>query len=160
MSREEKARAGAQAVIGEDEILDVAVVVPRGSTKASVLGAIVGSQLGGDNAMAWGIGGAMLGQRVNSATKGSYPSVVLALSESRLYVLGREKSGVVGGWKKVHRVGQIDRADLAVTQRRSGTVRVLELTDTTSGATLEFEVMNVGNLGLKDLIENAKETEQ
>lgn len=160
MSREEKARAGAQAVVGEDEILDVAVVVPRGSTKAGVLGAIVGSELGGNNAMAWGIGGAVLGQRVNSAAKGSYPSVVLALSESRLYVLGREKSGVVGGWKKVHPVGQIDRADLAVAQRHSGTVRVLELTDTTTGATLEFEVMNVGNLGLKDLIENAQEKDR
>lgn len=42
MSREDHAREGAQAVIVDDEILDVAVVMPRGSTLAGVLGAAAG----------------------------------------------------------------------------------------------------------------------
>ena len=48
MSREDHAREGAQAVIPDDEILDVAVVMPRGSTFAGVLGAAAGVAAGGE----------------------------------------------------------------------------------------------------------------
>ncbi len=152
MSREDHAREGAQAAVGDDEVIDVAVVMPRGATKSGILGAAVGAGFGGDNAMAWGVTGGMLAQRAASASKGSYPSIVLALSATRLYVLGRSSTGIVGGWKDLHPVAHIDRANLTVHRRHSGTVRVLELTDTTTGSTLEFEAMNVGGLGLDDLL--------
>ncbi|WP_143733605.1 hypothetical protein [Microbacterium sp. RU33B] len=152
MSREEHAREGAQAVIPDDEVLDVAVVMPRGSTFSSVLGAAVGVVGGGNNPTAWGVAGGMIGERVNAASQGSYPSIVLALSPKRLYVLGRKKTGLVGGWKDLHPVAHIERSDLEVTRRRRGTVLVLELTDTTTKNTLEFEAQNVGGLGLKDLL--------
>ncbi|SMQ68392.1 hypothetical protein [Agreia sp. VKM Ac-1783] len=152
MSREEHAREGAQAVIPDDEILDVAVVMPRGSTISGVLGAAAGVGLGGNNQTAWGVAGGMLAQRANSASHGSYPSIVLAVSATKLYVLGRTSTGLVGGWKHLHPVAHIDRSNLEIGRRQSGTVRVIELTDTTTGTKLEFEAQNIGGLGLKDLL--------
>lgn len=152
MSREEHAREGAQAVIPDDEVLDVAVVMPRGSTFAGVLGATAGVVGGGNNPTAWGVVGGMVGERVNAASKGSYPSIVLALSPTRLYVLGRTRTGLVGGWKNLHPVAHIERRDLEVTRHHRGTVLVLGLTDSTTGTTLEFEAQNIGGLGLKDLL--------
>ncbi|MDN3495155.1 hypothetical protein QL996_04390 [Planococcus sp. APC 4015] len=152
MSREEHAREGAQAVIPDDEVLDVAVVMPRGSTFAGVLGAAAGVVGGGNNPTAWGVAGGMIGERVNAASKGSYPSIVLALTPERLYILGRKRTGLVGGWKDMHPVAHIERKNLDVKRRRRGTVLVLELTDKTTGTPLEFEAQNVGGLGLKDLL--------
>lgn len=152
MSREENAREGAQAVIPDEDVLDVAVVMPRGSTFAGVLGAAAGVAGGGGNTMAWGVAGGMIGERVNAASKGSYPSLVLALTPQRLHVLGRERTGLVGGWKHLHPVAHIERANLEVTRHRRGTVLVIGLTDTTTGTTLEVEAQNIGGLGLKDLL--------
>lgn len=154
MSREEHAIEGAQAAVPDDEIVDVAVVMPRGSTVAGLFGAAAGVGAGGalGNTTAWGVAGAMIGQRVGSASKGSFPSIVLALSPTRLSVLGRESTGLVGGWKHLHPVAHIERADLSVARHRHGTVSVLELTDTTTGTALEFEVQAFGGLGLKDLL--------
>jgi hypothetical protein len=149
---EEHAREGAQAAIPDDEIIDIAVVMPRGSTFASVLGAAAGVGLGGNNPTAWGVTGGMLAQRANSAAHGSYPSIVLALSATKLYVLGRTRTGLVGGWKTLHPVAHIERANLTVNSHHRGTVRVLELTDSTTGTTLEFEAQNIGGFGLKDLL--------
>lgn len=148
---EKHARDGAQAAVGDDEILDVAIVMPRGSTLASVLGTAAGVGLGGNNSAAWGVSGGMLAQRAHSASHGSYPSIVLALSQTKLYVLGRARTGV-GGWKNLHTVAHIDRRSLAVARRRRGTVQVIELTDAATGTTLEFEKQNIGNLGINDLL--------
>jgi len=153
VSREEHAREGAQAVIPDDEVIDVAVVMPRGSTFAGVLGAAAGvAGGGGGNTMAWGVAGGMIGERVNAASKGSYPSLVLALSPERLYVLGRQSTGLVGGWKHLHPVAHIERKDLEITKHRRGTVLVIGLTDKTTGTILEVEAQNIGGLGLKDLL--------
>ena len=150
---EENAHKGAQAALPDDEILDVAVVMPRGSTFAGVVGAAAGVAAGSSgNTTAWGVAGGMLAQRANSAAKGSYPSIVLALSPSRLYVLGRSSTGLVGGWKHLHPVAYIDRGNLAVERHHHGTVRVIELTDTTTGTMLEFEAQNIGGHGLNDLL--------
>lgn len=152
MTREESAREGAQAVIPDDEIVDVAVVMPRGSTISGVLGAAVGVAVGGDNPTGWGVVGGMLGSRVNAASHGSYPSLVLALSPTRLYVLGRARTGLVGGWKHLAPLAHIERRDLEVSKKRHGTVLIIGLTDTTNGSTLEVEAQNIGGLGLKDLL--------
>jgi hypothetical protein len=159
MSREEKAREGAAAATG-DEILDVSVVMPRGSTFASVLGAAAGVGLGGSsgNTVAWGVAGGMISQRVASASKGSFPSIVLAVSPTRVHILGRKRTGLVGGWKKLEPVAYIDRSNLAVSDRHRGTVHVIELTDTITGTTLEFEQQNIGGLGLKEVLTQLKGT--
>ncbi|MCT9821385.1 hypothetical protein N3K63_13960 [Microbacterium sp. W1N] len=150
MSKEEKARDGAQSVIPDDEIIDVALVEARGATSSGVVGAVLG--MGGNRGVAWGFAGAAIGQRVNASLKGVYPTYVLAVSATTLYLLGRQKSGSVGGWKKLEPITQIDRSNLAVARKRHGTVSTLELTDTSTGATLEFEPKRIGNLGLKDLL--------
>jgi hypothetical protein len=152
MSKEQHARDGAQAAVPDDEILDVAVVMPRGSTLAGILGAAAGGAAGGSNQLAWGVAGAMVAQRTASAAQHSYPSIVLALSPTRLYVLGRKSTGLVGGWKHLHPVAYIERSNLSVSHDRHGTVRVIGLTDTTTGATLEFDVQNIGDLGIKELL--------
>lgn len=152
MSREEHAREGAQAVVPDDQILDVAVVRPRGSTLAGIIGATAGAGMGGNNSTAWGVAGAMLATHANSASRGSDPSIVLALSATRLYVLGRSRTGLVGGWKDLHQIAHIDRSSLEARSRRSGIVHVIELTDTTTGTTLYFEARPVGGLGLKNLL--------
>ena len=158
MSREESARAGAQAAVGDDQVVDVAVVMPRGSTASGVLGAAVGVAGGaGSNTTAWGVAGGMIGQRVNAASRGSFPSLVLALSASRLYVLGRRSTGLVGGWKKMTPVGQIELKNLSVDRRRHGTVRIIELKDRSTGSTLEVEAQNVGGLGLESLLEKIED---
>lgn len=160
MSRESKAREGAQAAVPQDTILDVAVVMPRGSTFAGVLGAAAGVAGGASsNATAWGVAGSMIGERVNAASRGSYPSIVLALSPTRLHVLGRRSTGLVGGWKELHPVAYIERDNLSVERRRRGTVRIVELTDTSTGAALEVEAQNVGGLGLDALLEQLEQRE-
>lgn len=95
----------------------------------------------------------MIGSRVNAAAHGSYPSILLALSARRLYVLGRTTTGIVGGWKHLHPVTHIERSNVAVSRRRHGTVRVIELTDTSTGVSLEFEAQNIGDLGVNELLE-------
>jgi len=157
MSREEKARDGAAAATNDD-ILDVAVVMPRGSTFAGVVGATAGVGLGAgtSSTTAWGVAGGLIGQRMASASKGSYPSIVLAASPTKLHILGRERTGVVGGWKSLLPVAYIERANLDVKDRHRGTVHVIELTDTTTGTTLEFEQQNIGGLGLKDLLRSLR----
>lgn len=150
MSKEQKARDGAQAVIGADEVLDVALVEPRGSTFAGVVGAVAG--MSGNRNAAWGFAGASIGERINASVKGGFPSYVLAVSKTKLYILGRHKTGNIGGWKKVELVTAIDRSDLSVAPSRNGLASILALTDTTTATTLEFEQHPLGNLGLKDLL--------
>jgi len=155
MAREEHAREGAQVAVPDDEILDVAVVRPRGSTLSGVIGAVIG--MGDNRGAAWGVAGGMIGQRINSAAKHSYPSIVLAVSPTKLYVLGRDTTGLVGGWKDLEPVTYIDRANLAFDRRHHGATPVLELTDITTGTTLEFEPQAIGDLGLKDLLSSLDE---
>ncbi|HEY5980034.1 MAG TPA: hypothetical protein VIT41_10410 [Microlunatus sp.] len=90
MSREKKARAGAQALIPDDTITDVALTVPHGATMASVLGAAVGGSItqgtGGTNG-AWVPMGMVVGERM-AATKAGLPlSIVLAASPTAVYAL-------------------------------------------------------------------------
>lgn len=155
MSKEQKARDGAQAAIGEDEIIDVALVNPRGSTTSGILGAIVG--MGGNRGVAWGFAGGAIGQRISASAKGVFPSYVLAVSPTKLYILGRHKSGTVGGWKKVELVTHIDRSNVVVAHKRHGASSALELTDSSTGTILEFEPQRIGSLGLKDLLASLDE---
>lgn len=154
MSQEQHAREGAQSVVPDEQILDVAVVRPKGSMFAGVVGTVVGMSAGNamGNAGAWGVAGGMLAQRAGSASQGSYPSIVLAATPDKVHILGRSKTGLVGGWKHLHPVAHIDRANLQVDHHRRGAVIVLKLTDTTTNTTLEFESQNIGGLGLKEFL--------
>lgn len=153
MSREKSAREGAEQATG-DHIDDVALVAPRGSTFARVLGATAGMGIGGSNAASWGVAGALIADRLSSAASGSDPSIVLATSKDTLYVLGRNSTAVVGHWKDLELVASIPRARLAVERQHRGTTLAIELTDTDTDVTLEFEARPLGNLGVKDLLKD------
>jgi hypothetical protein len=137
----------------EDEIIDVAVEIPRGSTLPGVLGAAAGAVGGASgNTTAWGAAGGMLGQRTNAASRGSFrpscpPSPPPA---STSWGGSRPESSEAG--RTCIPVAYIDRDQFAVQQHRRGTVRVVEFADTSAGATVEFEAQNIGGLGLKELI--------
>lgn len=151
MSRESSAREGAEQATGE-RIIDVALVSPRGSTFARVLGAGAGTGIGGTNAASWGIAGAMIADRLSSQKAGVDPTTLLALSEHNLHILGRDSTALVGHWNDLERVASIARNSLSVARHHQGTVLAIELTDISTGVTLEFEARPIGNLGVKDLL--------
>lgn len=157
MSRETNAREGAAQATG-DVIDDVALVAPRGSTFARVLGATAGVGLGGTNSASWGVAGALIADRLSSQASGSDPSIVLAISKDNLHVLGRNSTAVVGPWSDLELVASIPRPRLAVERHHRGITLVVELTDTETGVTLEFEARPFGNLGVKDLLKDLQDS--
>lgn len=68
-------------------------------------------------------------------------------------MLGRHRTGLVGGWKELEPVAHIERGNLSVARSRHGTVPIIALTDQTTGTTLEFEGMHIGGMGLDELLE-------
>lgn len=162
MSREDKARAGAQAAVGGDRILDVALTVPKGSTFAGAVGMGLGAGVGGggSSTTAWEVGGLLAGRGMAERRQKMPPSVVLALSETTLYALARKRSGLFGSWKNLGLLVKIPRRHLNVTHRRRGTVLHLTFTDTTSGVALEVETAPVGNLGIDDFVKTLDSTSQ
>ncbi|WP_263092107.1 hypothetical protein [Curtobacterium sp. RIT-PI-V] len=156
MSRETHAREGAEKATG-DHILDVALVSPKGSTFARVLGATAGAGLGGNNGASWGVAGALIADRLSSTAHGTDPTTVLAIAEDKLHILGRDATGIVGHGKDLELVATIPRSSLAVERHHRGTTLAIELTDTTTGVTLEFEARPLGNLGVKDLLRELEE---
>ncbi|WP_141216933.1 hypothetical protein [Rhodococcus sp. 14-2483-1-2] len=162
MSRESKARAGAQAAVGGDPILDVALAVPRGSTFAGAVGMGLGAGIGGggNSTTAWEMGGLMAGRAGAARRQKMPPSVVLAMSETTLYALARKRFGLFGSWKKLGLLTRIPRSHLTVTHKRRGTVLHLTFTDTTSGVPLEVETTPVGNLGINDFLKRLESTTQ
>ena len=151
MSRESSAREGAEQATGE-AIIDVALVSPKGSTFARILGAGAGTGIGGANTASWGVAGAMIADRLTSQKTGEDPTTVLALSADKLHILGRDSTALVGHWKDLEHVASIPRDSLSVARHRQGTTLAIELTDITTGVTLEFEARPIGNLGVEDLL--------
>ena len=154
MSRETHARQGAQQAIGDDEILDVALVAPSGSTFTRMLGAAVGGGVGqsAGQPVAWAVAGTVLAERIHGKKEGTALSIVLAISATTLYVLGRDSTAVVGHWEDLDLLAHIAREHLQVTTHHRGPVLVIDLTDTTSDATFTFESRPVGDLDTKGLL--------
>ena len=157
MSRERKARAGAQVVIAGDTITDVALTVPRGATTAGIIGGAVGgsiSQGTGGTTGAWMPLGMVVGERIGAQRAGMPPSIVLAVSATAVYALGRPRSGLFGGWDKLTPLLKIDRQHLEVRHRRRLSYRRIDLIDTTTGAAFSVEAQNIGNLGITKFLAN------
>ncbi|OZE37637.1 MULTISPECIES: hypothetical protein [unclassified Rhodococcus (in: high G+C Gram-positive bacteria)] len=155
MSRETKARAGAQAAVGDDRVLDVALTVPRGSTFAGAVGMGLGAAIGGggSSTTAWEVGGLMVGRGSAARRQKMPPSVVLAVSETTLYALGRRRSGLFGSWRHQQLLVKIARTHLEITHRQRGTVLHITLADKTSGIALDVEAALVGNLGIRKFLD-------
>lgn len=151
MSRETKAKAGARAATGDDTITDVALTVPRGATTAGIIGGAVGGSLmqGDGSNGAWIPLGMIVGEQIGAARVGMPPSVVLAVSPTTVYALGRRRTGMFMGWSTLDPLLKIDRRHLEVRSRRRISHREIVLVDTTTGSEFRVEAQNIGNLGAK-----------
>jgi hypothetical protein len=155
MSREESARAAVQALIPDDEILDVALTYPRGFTKSQAVGIAAGSAIGygSDFQGVAAVAGAYAGGKIFSNLKELPQTFVLAISPTTVYVLGRDKQGLVGGWDTLQPMIKFDRSTLHVELKQTLVTLNITLVDTASDASLELEAKRLGNLDVKALLE-------
>lgn len=157
MSREEKALDGVRKAIPDDEILDVGLTYPRGSTLAEgegmAIGGLVGS-LGGNTGFV-GVGeaaGGIAGDALFSASGIAAPSIVIAVSPTAVYTLGRYTTSPFGSWDDLVPLVRFNRSTLRVEHHRSGALTEIHLTDTEHGKTMVLEAKPVGNLDIKHVL--------
>lgn len=155
MSREESARAAVQALIPHDEILDMALTYPRGFTKSQAVGMAIGGAVGygSDFQAIAAVGGAYAGGKIFSNLKELPQTFVLAISPTTVYVLGRDKQGVYGGWDTLQPMIKFDRSALHVELKQTLATLEITLTDTATEAPLELEAKRLGSLDVKALVE-------
>jgi len=161
MSQESEARAAVQALIPDDEIIDVALVYPRGTTRAQGAGMAVGG-LAGMGSSFQGVGlvvGSVVGGKIFSDAKELPFSFVLAISPTTVYVLGRDTQVLIGGWDKLQPMIKFDRSTLRVEVHQTLVTLEITLVDTEHDATLELEAKRLGNLDVKALLELLKLSE-
>ena len=162
MSREEHARAAVQALIPDDEILDVALTYPRGFTKSQAVGMSLGGAMGmGSDFQGVGMAiGGVVGGKLFSDLKELPQSFVLAVSPTTVYVLGRDRQGLVGGWDTLQPMVKFDRDTLRVDLSQHLATLEITLVDTEHDATLELEAKRLGTLDVKALLELIKLSDQ
>lgn len=155
MSQESNARAAVQALIPDDEILDVALTYPRGYTKSQAVGLAAGGVVGfgSDFQGVAAVVGGMVGGKIFSNLKELPQSVVLAVSSTTVYVLGRDTMALVGHWDTLQPMVTFERATLSVEVKQNLATLDITLVDTASDATLELEAKRLGSLDAKALIE-------
>jgi hypothetical protein len=151
MSREQSALEAVQALIPDDTILDVALTHPRGYTKAQGAGMAVGSLVGfGTDFQGLGaVVGSVAGGKVFGNLKELPASFVLAISDTTVYVFGRDSIAVVGHWDHMVKTVKFDRRTLLVDVHQRLVTLEITLTDTEHHVSLELEAKRLGNLGVK-----------
>lgn len=155
MSQEDKARAGVQSLIHDDEILDVALTYPRGYTKSQAAGMAIGG-VAGFGSDFQGVGmvvGSVVGGKIFANMKDLPPSFVLAISPTTVYVLGRDSTAAFGHWDKLRPMIKFDRANLHVELQQTLMTLNITLLDTEHDARLELEAKRLGTLDVKALVE-------
>ena len=155
MSQESDARTAVQSLIQDDEILDVALVYPRGTTRAQGAGMALGGVAGMGSSFQ-GVGmivGSVVGGKIFADAKDLPASFVLAISPTTVYVLGRDTQVLIGGWDKLQPMIRFDRSKLRVEIHQTLMTLDITLVDTEHDATLELEAKRLGNLDVKALLE-------
>ena len=150
MWSEKKLSATAVEVTGDDSIIDVALLQPRGAAAARGTGAAAGSVAGGDNTWgsAVGAGAGAAGAQALAAAASELPlNTCVAITPSMVYLLGLPMGG------EPYAIAQIDRDKLGVEVHQRLTVRVVILEDSESGHQYELEAMRVNRHHAKALIE-------
>ena len=162
VSQEDNARAAVKALILDDEILDVALTYPRGYTKSQAVGLAAGGVIGfgGDFQGVAAVVGGMVGGKIFSNLKEVPRSIVLAVSPTTVYVLGRDTQALVGHWDILQPMLKFDRAHVHVEVVQTLATLNITLVDTEHGATLELEAKRMGTLGVKALIELLTDSDQ
>ena len=148
MAREEKALVAVQALIPDDTILDVALTFPRGFTRAQGAGALIGGAAGSGSNFA-GVGlalGTAVGGRLFANLKDMPASIVLAVSPTTVYTLGRPTTALLGGWDNLTPMVQFDRNTLQVDVHQHAITLDITLTDTEHEVSLPLEAKRMGSL--------------
>lgn len=162
MSREADALAAVRTKIPDDTIREAALAFPRGQTAtvgtSMVLGAALGAAGGGRVFVGVGEAVGYLGARAATEGAGHAPaSIVLALSDTALYTLARDRQGLVGGWKSMTPMVRFELDTLDVRHERRGVLVDITLHDTTHDVTVELESKLLGNMGINDLLRRLDE---
>jgi hypothetical protein len=141
VSQEDDAQAAVQALIPDDEILDVALTYPRGYTKTQAVGFAAGGAIGfgGDFQAAAAVVGSMVGGKIFSNLKEVPQSIVLAVSPTTVYVLGRDTIATFGHWDILQPMLKFERSSLRVEVKQTLATLDITLMDTEHDATLELE---------------------
>jgi hypothetical protein len=95
----------------------------------------------------------LVGERIFADSQGTTPTIVLAITGETLYVLGRDSTAMVGRWDGLQLLTHIPRGSLRVEQRMVGPIRQIDLVDTRTRTTLEFESRLIGNLGVSEFLQ-------
>ncbi len=171
MLDEREALKGAQEAVGDDKIIDVAIAFPVGTTRKQVgaygegdaVGAVAGvlgkfGSLGVASA-ATGVGSiaGLVNQRRMEREEPA-ASIVLALTDTKLYLLGRHKLGPLASFKNLTVMEALDRADLTVDFEPAGVTKHLILNDSETGETFTYEVKPLGS-GVAQLIKDLDQSE-
>ena len=154
MAREDKALEGVRRAIPNDEILDVALTFPRGTAITQGAGMAIGGLAGAGSNMA-GIGqtaGYLAANAVNQSASGLPPSIVLAVSPTTVYALGRPTAAPFRHWDDLTPLTQFDRSTLRVEHHHAGPIVEIHLSDTASSKSLSVEAKPIGNLGVTNVL--------
>lgn len=154
MSREASALAAVQARIPDDTILDVALTYPRGYTRAQAAGGLIGGAAGGSNNFV-GVGvalGTAVGGKLFANLKDLPASIVLAVSPTAVYALGRPSIAVVGHWDDLTPMVKFDRRTLEVETHQHTVTLDITLRDTEHDVSLPLEAKRVGSLDAKAFV--------
>jgi hypothetical protein len=157
MSFEKKLRAGAKEATGDDSIIDVAVMQPKGTSGATWAGAFAGAAAGGaaTDGNSWGssmgaAGGVAAGRLAVGLGKKLPPNITVAVTADKVYLLGMKS---LYAHKNLTPMAQIDRSKLGVEVHQRGMVRTVVLEDLDTNAKFPLEVQRVSFFGGKALVE-------
>ena len=157
MPVEDKARAGVQEMIPDDEITDVALTFPLGYTRMQGAGMLLGGAAMGGGGGFSGVGmvlGSAVGGKLFANLKDMPASIVLAISPTAVYALGRSSSAPWGGhWDDLVPMVRFDRDKLHVDAHQTAMTLEITLTDTEHDVSLELEAKRLGNLDAKAIVE-------
>ena len=77
--------------------------------------------------------------------------MVLALSDSTLYLLGRHRIGALASFKNLTVIASIPRANAKVETAHAGIVHSVKITDSASEQVYEYEAKPMGS-GLNEFV--------
>ena len=160
MSEETMVRSVGEALRGlgvSDEVTAAGQFLPRGHTGSMFAGGIIGDSvaggLGGPADSAATVGGALAGARMHDAASGLPSSMLVGVTGTHVYgFAAAHRSSPAGAL--VFGVSR-DRIDVKVHQRVN--VRILELVDSSTGATIQLEGNRIPLTHSKDVIDALRE---
>lgn len=164
MIDEHAAMEGAQQAVGKEQVEEVAIAFPIGTTQAQATGALLGdaasgaasaaASLSGVGSGSLGVSGGGIGMFLaQRKLEQSEPaaSIVLALTATSLYLLGRKKIGPLASFKNLMVIHSIPRSEVQADVQPTGATRRLTITDHQDGTQYVYELKLLGS-GINKLL--------